>query len=573
MKVLLLCHTFNSLSQRLHVDLRRAGHEVSVELDIHDDFTREAVSLFAPDVIVASFLKRAIPDDVWRHTLCLIVHPGVRGDRGPSALDWAILNGEATWGVTLIEAREEMDAGPVWAWREFPMRPAPKSSLYRHEVTSAAVDCVFEALERIGRGLGPLACSNQGRGQERPPCRAADRVIDPARHSAAQALRIIHASDADPGATLALAGESLRVFDAEPAPGLAGVPGTILARGGHAAAVAMREGALWIGHLRAPRPRSLKLPADRLLEETMRNLPRLAGPERCAYHEEEGVGFIDFRFYNGAMSHADCELLRETIAAAKHAGLPVLVLRSGADCWSNGIHLGIIENAESPADESWRNINAMNDLVREIIETPDRLVIAAVLGNAGAGGVFLSLAADEVWMRDGVILNPHYKDMGNLYGSEYWTYLLPARIGAARARQVTQARLPMGVAEALELGLAARRLPAGAHDAARHVKHAALELARAPDLMDRIEAKRVRRLRDEAHKPLAAYREEELERMKRNFYGFDPSYHVARYNFIHKIPKSRTPITLAPHRRVKPRVDGAWELPERAGRAALPAKR
>ncbi|MET2832492.1 hypothetical protein [Mesorhizobium shangrilense] len=47
----------------------------------------------------------------------------------------------------------------------------------------------------------------------------------------------------------------------------------------------------------------------------------------------------------------------------------------------------------------------MNDLVREIIETDDRLVIAAVLGNAGAGGVFLSLAADEIWMREGVILN------------------------------------------------------------------------------------------------------------------------------------------------------------------------
>ena len=32
--------------------------------------------------------------------------------------------------------------------------------------------------------------------------------------------------------------------------------------------------------------------------------------------------------------------------------------------------------------------------------------------------------------------------------------------------------------------------------------------------------------------------------MRLNFYGFDPSYHVARYNFIHKVPKSRTPRTL-----------------------------
>ena len=41
---------------------------------------------------------------------------------------------------------------------------------------------------------------------------------------------------------------------------------------------------------------------------------------------------------------------------------------------------------------------------------------------------------------------------------------------------------------------------------------------------------------------------EELERMSLNFYGFDPSYHVARYKFVHKIAKSRTPATIARHR-------------------------
>ena len=36
--------------------------------------------------------------------------------------------------------------------------------------------------------------------------------------------------------------------------------------------------------------------------------------------------------------------------------------------------------------------------------------------------------------------------------------------------------------------------------------------------------------------------------MKLNFYGFDPSYHVARYHFVHKSPRSRTPLWLARHR-------------------------
>ena len=37
---------------------------------------------------------------------------------------------------------------------------------------------------------------------------------------------------------------------------------------------------------------------------------------------------------------------------------------------------------------------------------------------------------------------------------------------------------------------------------------------------------------DEARKPLAAYRAEELARMRENFYGPDRSYHEARRNFV-----------------------------------------
>ncbi|WP_348524806.1 formyltransferase family protein [Mesorhizobium huakuii] len=106
---------------------------MTVELDIHDDFTREAVALFSPDLVIAPFLKRPIPAVVWRGTLCLIVHPGIRGDRGPSALDWAILDGEATWGVTLIEAQKEMDAGAVWLGRNF--RCAPLGSRASTDMT------------------------------------------------------------------------------------------------------------------------------------------------------------------------------------------------------------------------------------------------------------------------------------------------------------------------------------------------------------------------------------------------------------------------------------------------------
>jgi putative two-component system hydrogenase maturation factor HypX/HoxX len=80
------------------------------------------------------------------------------------------------------------------------------------------------------------------------------------------------------------------------------------------------------------------------------------------------------------------------------------------------------------------------------------------------------------------------------------------------------------------------------------MKRLAEGLAHAPDFADMLAAKQARRRADEAAQALHSYRDAELARMRRNFFGFDPSYHVARYNFIRKVGKSHTPLTLALHR-------------------------
>jgi putative two-component system hydrogenase maturation factor HypX/HoxX len=169
-------------------------------------------------------------------------------------------------------------------------------------------------------------------------------------------------------------------------------------------------------------------------------------------------------------------------------------------------------------------------------------------GNAGAGGVFLALAADRVVAREGVILNPHYKGMGNLYGSEYWTYLLPKRVGLERAHAITQNRLPIGARQAKRLRLLDDCFGKDVTDFNLQAKALARELAARSDYSQLLDDKRRGRRRDEQFKPLAVYREEELKRMKLNFYGFDPSYHVARYHFVHRVPHAWTPLHLALHR-------------------------
>ena len=129
MRILFLTRSFNSLAQRLYVELVALGHEISLEFDIADAVTIEAVALFRPDLVIAPFLKRAIPEAVWRARPCLIVHPGIVGDRGPSALDWAILEGEREWGVAVLRANASPTAGQCGRARPSRCaRPASRAS-------------------------------------------------------------------------------------------------------------------------------------------------------------------------------------------------------------------------------------------------------------------------------------------------------------------------------------------------------------------------------------------------------------------------------------------------------------
>lgn len=578
MRILFLTHTFNSLTQRLFCELSERGHLVSIEFDIADSVAEEAVALFQPDLIVAPYLRRAIPASIWKQHTCLIVHPGIVGDRGPSALDWAIQSQLGEWGVTVLQAEAEMDAGPIWASETFPLRAAKKSSIYRNEVTEAATCAVLKAVENFAAGgfvPTPLAVANPSvRGQLRPLMKQSDRIIDWLHDTTAVVLAKLNAADGFPGVADALFGEACHLFDGFEEGLLRGAPGAVLARRETALCRATADGAVWIGHVK--RRESIKLPATLAFASECAAVPEapLAGwwsAEHTTWqdirYEEVGgaengngsaVGFLHFDFTNGAMGTQQCQRLLEAYRWATQRPTRVIVLMGGRDFWSNGVHLNLIEAAGgeegSPADESWANISAIDDLAEAIIRTDSHLTIAAVQGNCGAGGCFLARAADFVWARDGVLMNPHYKNMGNLFGSEYWTYLLPPRVGEDGARAIMQNRLPLTAKAGVANGFLDACLAANIDAFRAEVACRAAELASAPDLGQQMAAKRDKRAADEAAKPLAQYRVEELSHMRRNFYGFDPSYHVARFHFVQKSPQSWTPRHLAKHR------DLDWKL-------------
>jgi putative two-component system hydrogenase maturation factor HypX/HoxX len=540
MRILFLVSAHNSLSQRAQIALTELGHDIDVAVVSTALEMEAAVARHRPELIVCPMLKAIIPESIFREHQCLIVHPGPRGDRGPSSLDWAIELGAARWGVTVLEATAEVDGGDIWASRTFPMREAGKSSLYRHEVRRAAIEAVVAAVRDVAAGdvvPRPLDYSDPHVfGRPRPLLRQSERAIDWSSDPTDVVLRRIRAAEGHPGVLDEIEGEPFHLFGGHRESGLRGRPGALIAQRDGAVCRATVDGAVWITHLKAPG--AFKLPAVRALGGV--DVPEVpaAGEtwREISYEERAGVGYLHFDFYNGAMSTDQCRRLRDAYRAALRRPTRVIVLMGGRDFFSNGIHLNVIEAAADPAMESWLNLQAIDDVVREIVETDSHLVISALSGDAAAGGVPFALAADLVVAREDVVLNPYYGHMGGLYGSEYWTYLMPRRIGQELTEELTSAPFePMGTRRAVEIGLLDDAFGDNVERFRARVRALARELADGADFDRRLEAKRLARRVDEAIKPLAAYRTEELARSYECFFGADRSYHEARHRFVHKL--------------------------------------
>ncbi|MFE3168414.1 hydrogenase maturation protein [Streptomyces sp. NPDC059224] len=552
MDILLVASAFNSLSQRVYAELSDLGHRVDIVLaDRGPDAVRSAVRGRRPELIIAPMLKTALPGDVWRDHTCLVVHPGPPGDRGPSSLDWAVARRERRWGVTVLQAEAAVDAGAVWASESFPVEPVGKSDLYRGEVADAALTAVHEAVRRYAEGsYKPVPQSDpaiRGRIVWRDVFRQSRRRIDWAADDTETVLCKLRGADSQPGVLDELLGRELFLHGGHPEDLLRGRPGELLATRAGAVCRATRDGAVWIPELRPRKnsgdPAPFRRPAaDVLADHGLPDSPAPLEPPPgrrtwtdIGYRQRGDVGFVSFSFPGGAMSTDHCRRLLAAYTYALARPTRVLVLGGRRDFFSNGIHLNVIEAAPDPAEESRANLDAMDDLVEAVLRTTDRLVVAALGGNAAAGGAMLALAADEVWCRAGTVLNPHYRRMG-LYGSEFWTYSLPRRAGARTARRLTEEARPVSAATALRTGLVDRVLPVPAQCFAAEVEELATALAGTPELGRRVAAKAAAREADEARRPLAEYRKDELDRMHALFFDPAAAYHALRSDFVRKVP-------------------------------------
>ena len=543
MKITLLITTFNSTSQLAYTYLKERGYSVDVVYAISDVQMIQEVEAFAPELILCPFLKKFISKEIYNTYPTFVLHPGIRGDKGAYSLDNALREEQKEWGVVYLRANDAFDGGEIFAEVDFAMRGTYKASLYRNEVNVASLEALKLLLQNL---QNPSFCPiPQLPTPMHKKLTQQDRAIDWHNDTTKEILKKIAISDSDPGVLDEILGVKCYLYGGWEEQKLQGSnPKEILAKRDGAICLATKDGAVWVSHLKEIG--KFKLPATYVLKERLAGvkedrLPLVFERSYKTFYEiscdiKDEVAYLHFNFHNGAFSAAQCMKLKYAFEYIKES-VKVVVLMGGADFFSNGIHLNILEDSKKNGEDGWSSINAMNDLVKSILFAEDVITVASLEKNAGAGGVFLALACDYVVMSTRAVLNPHYKTLG-LSGSEYHSYTLPKRVGELQARKLLDECLPLGAKKAKELGLVDEVFEV--EEYANSLQNYAQKLLKDEESYDEFLWDKEEHLEQNATL-IEQKKEQEISVMHSEFWEETSEFHTLRYEFVYKVCPMETP--------------------------------
>jgi methionyl-tRNA formyltransferase len=268
--------------------LAEAAREAGIEVRQPDSFeTDDAAADLAelkPDLMVMAFVTLFVPEPVLNVPThgTIQYHPSLLPrHRGPSAINWAIIHGDATTGVAVFWPDEGLDTGPVLMLKEVEITPEDTlGSLYFDKLFPLGVEAMVESVDLVRDGRAPKNAQDDAQSTYESWCRREDAEIDWSR-PVADVHNLIRGTNPRPGAWTTIAGEEVGVLDSDRIDGDPGAaPGEVVEIEGDRLVVAADGGAVGI---RVLRPDGDKIAAGQYARDTgLEPGARLGGGERSA---------------------------------------------------------------------------------------------------------------------------------------------------------------------------------------------------------------------------------------------------------------------------------------------------
>jgi methionyl-tRNA formyltransferase len=190
-----------------------------------------------PDLQVMAFVTLFVPEDFLNIPTdgSIQYHPSLLPKyRGPSAINWPIIQGETETGLSIFWPDNGLDTGDVLLQKKTPIGFEDSlGSVYFDRLFPMGVEAMLESVDLVKAGKAPRLKQDTSRATYEGRCGADNARIDwgkPWR----QIHNLIRGCNPAPGAWTTLDGNTLQVFEAKPAPardpkGIGGKMGEIVA--------------------------------------------------------------------------------------------------------------------------------------------------------------------------------------------------------------------------------------------------------------------------------------------------------------------------------------------------------
>ena len=245
-----------------------AGIPVIETRDLRKDEPFQRYLEWKPELLVFAF----VTDIVRKRVLDAATHGAIQyhpsmlpKHRGRAAMNWPIISGSPTTGMSIFWVDEGIDTGPILSQQEVEIGPEDTvGSLYFDKLYPIGVQGLVDGVRQVREGTAPKIEQDHSQASYEPPCGPEHAKIDFMKPGPV-VYNLIRGCDPQPGASARAGDRDVRLFNATYSPGSPEeAPGTVVATNDGAVEIAAIGGTITVA--RAQIEGEGKVPAAQLLE-------------------------------------------------------------------------------------------------------------------------------------------------------------------------------------------------------------------------------------------------------------------------------------------------------------------
>jgi len=224
-----------------------------------DPEVREEFAALKSDLCVMAYVTLIVPEEILNLPThgTIQYHPSLLPrHRGPSSINWPIMQGETRTGLTIFWPDHGLDTGPVLLQKEVEIRDIDTlGTLYFDRLYPMGVAALLEGVDLVRAGKAPRIAQDESQATYEGWCKKEDVEVD-WRKPLQQIWNLVRGADPQPGAWTTYEGVTVQLFDAKKVPGEAGGrPGEVMAVDEEGLRVAAAGGHILVTRVRAGGPK------------------------------------------------------------------------------------------------------------------------------------------------------------------------------------------------------------------------------------------------------------------------------------------------------------------------------